>query len=1288
VDTPIFAATLGIGFIGSWGLFRKKVGPVPAMLTLGLTPWVARGFIAFPWVFMADTAVFWDSLILNLDRNNFIALVPFYWIGFSTYFSARSRAFLQADIIMADTLLVMIFSIAPTGNIELYRLPILMIIVVGIILFFQILALIFSGPIEFKVRKKEYAGAGAVLFILVLIGGFLFLRPFQEKAVDKGGGLLAPKLFSFDFSQFLHLESEISINDDLVFIVRKNPDDMQTLLRRYVLSGYNRKQGFFRYETIDEKAHPQRLPERKTFLTSQKSAHTYRIRDQEYYLVNFDASAFIGMNEPVMITPFETWDASSFNAAYAVQSHVSEALRYELFDSVMIDPNPQTLGLSPEVYAFYTDYGEDERIVALARTITEGRSNYQDKIELIYRYLKEGDYRYSLKPGIASDGDQLAYFLFQSKKGYCSYYAFSMTLLLRSLGIPARVAAGFFIEPSTNTFNYYPVRSNMAHAWVEVCYPQYGWIEYDPTTELRAEGEEFRFSSGITEEFEQLLKEILDNHAQLIPKEGTGKKEIDDGLAAAGFRTIRFFQEYWVFLLLGVLSIGFILIRTQYMLEFRLTQNLRKKANRLWSHTKRRLRLGGYKKSPLEAEAEWVKRLNLRIPGVYELYQAVASARYGITYTAEQCKELERQYQDFSKSYAKTVSLGRRLLAWFAPPIGLVLDPLHKKKPKSKVSLEKAAGILLFFLFAFSGDKAGAQYPEELEEPDPQSLYYKALESQRSEHWEQAIELHRRGAERYPEDPRFPWALGELYFKRKLYGLAWDYYRKTETLLPEDPDLLYQLSRVAAHLNRDAESAEYLERLLLFEPDNQTAIGNLGWMYFKLHRLGEGRDLLLNALERLGPNPDFSMTLGMIFSDLFQYDDAKKWYLDAITRGEDIGDRKFTAVSHFNLSILETRFYQYDLAFERTNASLRSQNRASGRLARGELFLKRLEFKQAFSDYQIAYEIDPAPLSKVNLAKSYQLSGHLEEARLYAEDCLNGTDLSWMLNYGTDPVRYKRDIHEILYNVYEGLERTEYSIPYGTWQESVQGMFLKVSYWFKKKVHQHLFRKYSLLSADVYKTDSSAGGESNLDALLQYYNAFEDYPRRALRYLHKARDFEIPLIPESAASYTYKEGRLLKNWNLLQDTLTQFDSVWERDMIAEIYADLGQMKKGGKDIAQRLYALNRGILRQYGIRLPIELMIDIAIAEPENSGNLEQRIVRAIKAAGIDPLKSGSEASRFLLTIRISDQGIGYTAACELYDNVQGAPVFNHSIGINALSNKAAINAFIRTLGDYIFTNE
>ncbi|MDR2798666.1 MAG: tetratricopeptide repeat protein [Treponema sp.] len=1299
-DTPVFITTLGIAFIAAWILARKNLYPWQGVLIIALIPWTTRCIIALPRLLFSDTAVTLDSLLLNLARNNFVSLIPFYWAGVSTYFSTRSRSFLRADIILSDTLLLVIFSIAHTADIGLYRWPIFMIALFTCILLLQILALILSIPPEFKVRKRESVEAGLAFCMVVLISGILFLRPSQEQAVDRGGGLLEPNLFSFDFSQFLHLESEITMNDDLVFIVKKDPEDTHILLRRYVLSGYTSKQGFFRYETVDEKAHPQKLPEGTTPLSNQGPNKAYRLTNQEYYLVNFDASAFIGMNDPVLITPFESWDASSFSAAYGVQSHTSEALPFELVDSVQEALSPEALGLSPEAYALYTEYGKDERIRALAQEICLGLENYWDQVQAIYEYLKYGEYRYSLKPGIAPDGDQLGFFLFQSKKGYCSYYAFSMALLLRSLGIPTRVAAGFFIQPETNTFDYYPVRSDMAHAWIEVFFPDYGWIEYDPTTDLLAEGEEFRFSSGVPPElFERLMKEILDNHSQLRPKQGSSAEETQGpDFTTLGVHTLRFIRTYWVLILSVFLGISFIRIRTQHLVASKLNRDPRKKANQLWFHVRQRLNLGGYRTSIDEAEAEWAGTLDCRIQGVYALYQQTAAARYAPLYTQEHFAAMARAYTQFSLAYAQVLPCWRRILAWFLPPLALILKPVQTAKNRKS----RAGGPLGLFilLLVLSGDQGEAQDAVS-DEVSPATLYSQAMEAQRSENWERAIELYTRGSELYPQESSFSWSLGNLYYKRRLYGLAWEQYRKVEQIFPEDTEVLYQLSRTAGYLNNDRVSVVYLERILELDPDNKEAIGNLGWMYYKLHRLEEGRLLLLSALDRFGPNPDFSMTLGTIYSDMFRYEDAKYWYLEAIAGSEALGADLFTAVANYNLSILETRFYHFDRALERTNASLIAQNRASGRLARGELFLRRMEFKQAFSDYQGAYEMDTSPLSKVNLAQSYQIAGRLEEARLYAEDCLKEGDLSWMLNYGIDPIRYKRDLHEILSNVYGGLEKTEYLVPSGTWREWIQRIFRGISYRSKASIHRRLFWKYSFLTAKAYETAGQGATQSEikeprLDALIQYYNAFETYPRRALTYLRKSRDFEVSLIPEAAASYYFEEGRLLKNGELLWETVARFDPVWERDRIAKTYTELAQMKgrKGRKflaqDAAERLYRLNQGGLRQYGIRLPVELSIDFSTNPSLGEGgisNIEKSLRRAIHAVGFDvdkrtgKIRQDHASRRFRLKISIS----GSKAACELYDSTWGTPVFRHTLSLPSFSTMD-INTFARALGDMAFT--
>ena len=1306
-DTQVFIASLAGAlftaiFLGKIKINGRLARPFQAVIIIFLVPPFIRLLAALPRWFVpgvSDTTILLDSLLLNLDRNGFTTLLPFYWTSITTYFSRRSRLFLRADIIAADTFFLVLFSITPSSAMQVYKWPVLMISLFALVFFLQILTLVLSMPPELKLRRKEGFLAAALLFLVILLGGIFFIRPFQERAVERGGGLLEPKLFRFDFSQVLRLESEISVNDDLVLIVKKDPADYHILLRRYTLSGYSPKQGFFRLEDVDEAAHPQRLPNRPVVLPFSEIKN-FRVTEQEYYLVNFDASAFIGMNMPVEVTPYESWDASSFNSAYAVKSHTSEAFPFELIDAVQDGP-----GLSPEEYRLYTDYGGDEAIAAFAReTVQSENLPYWEQVQLVYDTLKYGEYRYSLKPGIASDGDQLKYFLFDSKRGYCTYYAFAFTLMLRSLGIPCRVAAGFFVDPSTETFDYYPVRADMAHAWAEVWFPEYGWIEYDPTSDLMAEGEEFRFSPGTPPElFERLMKEILDNHSRLKAKEGEESKNESKGLAGLGRRTLGFITGYGPFFAIALLIVLFLVIRSGYLWLSYLSGKPGKKALWLWAHVKRRLALAGLGNSSAGAEAEWSKALDSRIGGLYPLYLDAAAARFAPVYTGRDSRVMEGHYELFCEEYRKAIPAERRLLAWLLPPLALVLGPGRKYKNTNGPKFPSGTILLIIILFSLRGETTAQDAPPGLtgnREQSSDSLYNSALAAQGAENWERAVELYSIGERNYPSDIRFPWSLGNLYYYRRLYRLAWDEYRLAEKIVPWDKELLIRLAGTAGYLNLNEDSANYLKRVLILDSDNREAIGNLAWMYFKLHRLNEGEQLLLNAMERMGEESDFAMTLGTIYSDLFQYDKAKESYLKAIRGAETTVDRLFAALARYNLSILESRFYQFSLAYDETNASLEAMNRASGRLARGELYLRRMELSRALAEYQEAYSIDSSPLSKLNLAQVFQTGGRLTDSLLYANDCLKAGDHSWMLNYGIDPIRYKRDIHEVLKDTYSGLLEAEaFACPdfidAGNMKEYVKSFFRTVIYKFRLAVHTCLFRKYSLLAADAYSDrrpglGGASGREIHLEALIQYYNAFEAYPGRSLSYLRQARSIEEEIIPGSVPSYIFEEGKLLGNRQLLMQALGEFDPIWERDMIAEVYSELaaygGRFEK--RDAAERLFAINRGALLQNGIRLPVELRIT------DGADHIRRRLTRAARAAGLEPAAEESaelmpeqSSPRFTLTFGSGGDG---TVTCELYDGGRGTVIYRQNLSLPSIDRKKETRsqraAFTRSLRDGIFS--
>ena len=121
----------------------------------------------------------------------------------------------------------------------------------------------------------------------------------------------------------------------------------------------------------------------------------------------------------------------------------------------------------------------DPRVRKLAQDVTAHSTNDYDKAANIQRYLI-ANYAYTLNL-TAAGKDPLAYFLFTRRAGHCEYFATAMTLMLRSIGIPARYATGFLPGEYNDVGGDYIIRGSDAHAWVEVYFSGYGWMTFDPT---------------------------------------------------------------------------------------------------------------------------------------------------------------------------------------------------------------------------------------------------------------------------------------------------------------------------------------------------------------------------------------------------------------------------------------------------------------------------------------------------------------------------------------------------------------------------------------------------------------------------------------------------------------------------------------------------------------------------------------------------------------------------------------------------------------------------------------
>lgn len=161
--------------------------------------------------------------------------------------------------------------------------------------------------------------------------------------------------------------------------------------------------------------------------------------------------------------------------------------------TLMVDPNaePMWLRFEPgtrELLPVSPPGGADlvvppeisDELRRLARAWTRGRSGATEQLGALQRKLRR-DFTYSLNVRRETQDDPVVEFLTRGRRGHCEYFASSMALLSRSLGIPARVVAGYRVTEYNSFGGYYLVRERNAHSWVEAWVEGQGWTTYDPT---------------------------------------------------------------------------------------------------------------------------------------------------------------------------------------------------------------------------------------------------------------------------------------------------------------------------------------------------------------------------------------------------------------------------------------------------------------------------------------------------------------------------------------------------------------------------------------------------------------------------------------------------------------------------------------------------------------------------------------------------------------------------------------------------------------------------------------
>ncbi|MBA2609661.1 MAG: transglutaminase domain-containing protein [Actinobacteria bacterium] len=168
--------------------------------------------------------------------------------------------------------------------------------------------------------------------------------------------------------------------------------------------------------------------------------------------------------------------------AFITADPTSDGLDYRV-SSVIGAPTPEQLRAASPVKIAATQLALpaiDSRVVALARQLTASKTTAYDKALAIQQHFRSGVFKYDLAVPPGHTNDDVARFLFVTKRGYCEQFAGTFAVLARAAGLPTRVAVGFTPGDPTEP-NRYVVRELNAHAWPEVFLGSAGWVSFEPT---------------------------------------------------------------------------------------------------------------------------------------------------------------------------------------------------------------------------------------------------------------------------------------------------------------------------------------------------------------------------------------------------------------------------------------------------------------------------------------------------------------------------------------------------------------------------------------------------------------------------------------------------------------------------------------------------------------------------------------------------------------------------------------------------------------------------------------
>lgn len=312
-----------------------------------------------------------------------------------------------------------------------------------------------------------------------------------------------------------------------------------------------------------------------------------------------------------------------------------------------------------------------DRVGELASEITEEYDNRYDKVKAIEGYFGNNQFKYETTnvaiPG--PDQDYVDQFLFETQQGYCDNYSTSMVVMLRTLEIPARWVKGFtqgeVVERLDGGLRKYEISNANAHSWVEVYFPEVGWVPFEPTRGFDhsydfVEEAIDRPDETDTEENDSSQPEVPDRQQDpenpFLPLEEENDRFNEVGAKPETDSNLNKFQFpiKYLFIVMVILGICYVFYKnwkriiTNFILQmYKWSSNQPHRFRKAYERLLWLLELNGYERYRGETLREYAKRIDSRLSTreMQQLTQHYEKLYYGNAQAGREWEENRRSWE-------------------------------------------------------------------------------------------------------------------------------------------------------------------------------------------------------------------------------------------------------------------------------------------------------------------------------------------------------------------------------------------------------------------------------------------------------------------------------------------------------------------------------------------------------------------------------------------------------------------------------------------------------------------